>query len=234
MSSSYRPRRTRIYGANYNIGESYYKKQLDELDHKRGVGRLSTPTVATNHLADDFKLPEPLFRNDLAEDRFSSLPKRAMSYEPSSTAFDEEFGNSALAKRISAVKFGLAEDAEFSAPRHRANKKHLDAIELDNDDSFSFLKPRDTKKRFEAYDVDKEASDGFVSRRLKIKTGILREEHSSEAEAASQRVRATRSRLADLESEMENISLKQNERKERSLNLKRLLNDCDDMKAIEY
>uniref|UniRef100_A0A0A1XKA6 DNA polymerase III polC-type n=1 Tax=Zeugodacus cucurbitae TaxID=28588 RepID=A0A0A1XKA6_ZEUCU len=37
--SSYRPRRTRIYGANYDIGESSYKKLLESLDNKRGVGR---------------------------------------------------------------------------------------------------------------------------------------------------------------------------------------------------
>ncbi|XP_017476642.1 PREDICTED: uncharacterized protein LOC108366689 [Rhagoletis zephyria] len=37
--SSYRPRRTRIYGANYDIGESSYKKLLESIDNKRGVGR---------------------------------------------------------------------------------------------------------------------------------------------------------------------------------------------------
>lgn len=37
MSSHHR--RTRIYGANYDIGESYYKKQLNELDNKGGSYR---------------------------------------------------------------------------------------------------------------------------------------------------------------------------------------------------
>ncbi|KAM7357838.1 uncharacterized protein ACRADG_003025 isoform 2-T2 [Cochliomyia hominivorax] len=36
---SNRHRRTRIYGANYDIGESYYKKQLNELDNKAGSHR---------------------------------------------------------------------------------------------------------------------------------------------------------------------------------------------------
>lgn len=36
---SNRHRRTRIYGANYDIGESYYKKQLNDLDNKRSFSR---------------------------------------------------------------------------------------------------------------------------------------------------------------------------------------------------
>lgn len=32
--STYRPRRTRLYGASYDIGESYYKSALDNLDNK--------------------------------------------------------------------------------------------------------------------------------------------------------------------------------------------------------
>lgn len=34
MASLRGPRRTRVYNANYNIGESYYKSALDKLDRK--------------------------------------------------------------------------------------------------------------------------------------------------------------------------------------------------------
>lgn len=34
--SSRRPRRSRIYDLNYNIGENYYKSALDRLDEKSG------------------------------------------------------------------------------------------------------------------------------------------------------------------------------------------------------
>jgi hypothetical protein len=34
MASRRGPRRTRVYDANYSIGESYYKSALDNLDRK--------------------------------------------------------------------------------------------------------------------------------------------------------------------------------------------------------
>lgn len=52
---------------------------------------------------------------------------------------------------------------------------------------------------------------------------------------ASSRMKATKARLADLESEMSSISEKQSERERRKNNLRKLLNESesDTFKAIE-
>ena len=54
-----RPRRTRIYGANYDIGESYYKSALDNLDRKQ-YGRSS--------LAPELPIPAPVRKTRFALD----------------------------------------------------------------------------------------------------------------------------------------------------------------------
>jgi hypothetical protein len=43
--SSRRPRRSRIYDLNYNIGENYYKSALDRLDAKYSTTRTTTSTL---------------------------------------------------------------------------------------------------------------------------------------------------------------------------------------------
>lgn len=43
--SSRRPRRSRIYDSNYNIGENYYKSAIDRLDEKYS----SRPSILLRH-----------------------------------------------------------------------------------------------------------------------------------------------------------------------------------------
>ena len=93
--SSRRPRRSRIYDSNYNIGENYYKSAIDRLDEKY-FGRSSTlrhsepplvvspPRTRFNFAAEDDE--EDL---DYARDRAS----RAIQKE---TVLDQRFGRKTL------------------------------------------------------------------------------------------------------------------------------------------
>lgn len=61
--------RTRLYDANYNIGESYYKSALDRLDRKYS-GRPTTPPRATSIPKDILERHERAFADeDLATSR---------------------------------------------------------------------------------------------------------------------------------------------------------------------
>lgn len=95
--SSRRPRRSRIYDSNYNIGENYYRSAIDRLDEKyfgrSGAMRHSEPPVPLvvspprtrfNFAAEDDE--EDL---EFARDRAS----RAIQKE---TVLDQRFGRRAL------------------------------------------------------------------------------------------------------------------------------------------
>ena len=79
--SSRRPRRSRIYDSNYNIGENYYKSALDRLDEKNSrtyLTRRSEPPISSPprsrflaQLSNDVGLEEDSL--DYARDRASKV-----------------------------------------------------------------------------------------------------------------------------------------------------------------
>jgi hypothetical protein len=79
--SSRRPRRSRIYDSNYNIGENYYKSAIDRLDEKYSrpssiLTRHSEPPLAVSP-------PKPRFllnADDLEEELEISRGKEFCFY----------------------------------------------------------------------------------------------------------------------------------------------------------
>lgn len=112
MSSrtSGRPRRTRIYGANYDIGESYYKSALDNLDRKQ-YGRSSA-------IPD---LPAPIRKTRFALDE------------------DNEFGDALQNARARAHRAITEEPTLFDSRGSRIRSLALGGDELDQDVSVSNL-----------------------------------------------------------------------------------------------
>lgn len=80
--------RTRIYDANYNIGQNYYKPTIDRLDRKYS-GRPTTPPRASPSLAQDI-----LDRHERAfqDDDLPSARRRAEKSIQESTIFDSRGG----------------------------------------------------------------------------------------------------------------------------------------------
>lgn len=96
--SNRRPRRSRIYDLNYNIGENYYKSAIDRLDEKDSrtsrLTRFSEPPVSSppksrflTQLSTDGALDEDTL--DFARDRASKVIQRE-------TILDQRTGRKAL------------------------------------------------------------------------------------------------------------------------------------------
>lgn len=94
--SSRRPRRSRIYDLNYNIGENYYKSALDRLDEKSGRPPSSfirsseppvlRPSVRLQQLAQDDGIVDDL---EIARTRASQAIQRE-------TILDQRSGRKAV------------------------------------------------------------------------------------------------------------------------------------------
>lgn len=96
--SNRRPRRSRIYDLNYNIGENYYKSALDRLDEKNSrtsyLSRHSEPPVSSppksrflTQLSNDGGLEDDTL--EYARDRASKVIQRE-------TILDQRTGRKAL------------------------------------------------------------------------------------------------------------------------------------------
>lgn len=133
--SSYRPRRTRIYGANYDIGESSYKKLLESLDNKRGISRSTDihvplaretslpPKVTFSQDEDDFdrekyraSLRAKLHLDDDDADVFGSTLKQSKQRLLARNRFLEDEDEDILGSTYKPLKFkGLDESAVESS-----------------------------------------------------------------------------------------------------------------------
>lgn len=223
--SSYRPRRTRIYGANYDIGESYYKKQLEGIDNKYSSNsRFGSegPLARLSSLRDERPTPEVTFRHDVGgddEDFFKPAPRKSILSKLRDN-FDDDLGESTYRPFSgTASKLDALEDQKFGAETR--SDIHSRVRSLLNKERSPFLNDLETQG----------AEEYSTARRLKVRSQNVLMESSNEssmaAEEASSRARATKARLANLESEMLNITEKQAERENRSKSLRKLLNESD-------
>lgn len=122
--SSRRPRRSRIYDLNYNIGENYYKSALDRLDEKNSrtyLTRRSEPPISSppksrflTQLSTDGGLDDDL---DTARDRASKAIQRE-------TILDQRTGRKALEleadfdSQVSAISIHSLKNFPLHTPTH--------------------------------------------------------------------------------------------------------------------
>ncbi|KAI9586831.1 hypothetical protein GQX74_002678 [Glossina fuscipes] len=165
--SSNRHRRTRIYGINYDLGERYYKKQLEDLDNKSEYRK-------PRDVHFDTELPT---KDDITS-KVSLLPK-------------DDCGNCFSNNKIS----GIFKDYDINFVYRRK----------------SFI------------NQTRSSIANSVERKRITTRALISEEQSKEELEASNRARATKARLLDLESEMVAINKKNNEREKRKENLRKLL-----------
>ncbi|XP_037905714.1 uncharacterized protein LOC119648195 [Hermetia illucens] len=181
MSSHRLPRRTRVYDANYNIGQSYYKPALDDLDRKyygRSAETNSTPRVnfdLDTKIDDDLKAARSRAAKAIAEEAvFDSRGIRSRKGAPLSSAFeddDEDLGVRQSLTRIRAAKKQIAQtisdfeaEDDFASMRKRGGETARKYLELDGEDDFR-SKPRSRR----LLDMDGEEDTGrskFRPRRL--------------------------------------------------------------------
>jgi hypothetical protein len=95
--SNRRPRRSRIYDLNYNIGENYYKSAIDRLDEKTSrtslLTRRSEPPVSSPPKS---RFLTQLSNDGLEEDTLDYARDRASKVIQRETILDSRTGRKAL------------------------------------------------------------------------------------------------------------------------------------------
>lgn len=237
-------RRTRVYDCNYNAGQNYYKPALDNLDRKLYGRPLASDRFDSPKPASLFS-PTRETSTPFNDEPLNSARKRAERVITEDSFFDS--------RGVRVPKSSIGEairefDDEFKSTltKIRANKAKATnfATDVDFDDTVDSF-----KRRNRAVDLDSSAFDesttGRAASSIKKSTFKLtsrREEESSEPTAvtkwsalssatedsgASLRARATKARLEDLESEMNERTEKQIAREKRSQALKKFIADID-------
>jgi hypothetical protein len=96
--SSRRPRRSRIYDSNYNIGENYYKSAIDRLDEK--YSSRSSSTLLRHSEPPAVSPPRARFvsaaADDLAEEDLEFSRERASRAIQKETILDQRSGRRGL------------------------------------------------------------------------------------------------------------------------------------------
>ncbi|KAL9910209.1 uncharacterized protein ACN427_004999 isoform 1-T1 [Glossina fuscipes fuscipes] len=242
--SSNRHRRTRIYGINYDLGERYYKKQLEDLDNKSEYRKprdvhfdTELPTkdditskvsllpkddcgncFSNNKISGIFKDYDINFENDTS----SLLPKKTF------LDLNDDDTDALLAqmKQKRAMRKPIFEESDDDIAPIFPKKKtvSLRCNDDDDDDDLLLLKPSlKIKDRLSSTTEKKSSIANSVERKRITTRALISEEQSKEELEASNRARATKARLLDLESEMVAINKKNNEREKRKENLRKLL-----------
>ncbi|GJQ79601.1 hypothetical protein Trydic_g16443 [Trypoxylus dichotomus] len=236
--------RTRIYDANYNIGQNYYKPTIDRLDRKYS-GRPITPPRSSPSIAQDIiDRHERVFQ----EDDLPSIRRRAEKLIQEPSIFDSRGG------RISASALEDSFDEEISSAvqRIRANKKVPVIDDIDMESTVGNLTSRRIKERadklLDSVGVKEEVAvsprrafdeDVTIKRRsVRISqeesidandlgskwTSLSSDRGAIEEESmAKQRALATKARLNEIEEEMNALADKQAARERRAARLKALV-----------
>ncbi|XP_055690201.1 uncharacterized protein LOC129793818 [Lutzomyia longipalpis] len=231
-----RPRRTRLYDCNYNIGQSYYRPTIDQLDRK--LYRRSEP--AGDHILKPRTDIDDFFDQDLKTAR-----RRAEKVIAEDGIFDSK--NLKLGKALPTAEDDFSEEMQSTLSRIRASKKLLTAGDDDIDDTLATMKRRaklDLGEKLLDLSGEDEAVGGTIRRRaLKMVSRSAVDdsnynardltkwtalEDDSAHSAAALRAKATKARLADIESEMFDRSERQAARERRVANMKKVLAENDD------
>ncbi|XP_044731856.1 uncharacterized protein LOC123294779 isoform X2 [Chrysoperla carnea] len=248
-----RPRRTRVYDANYNIGESLYRPALDRLDRKYSGRPLESPPRST-------PVPENVddrFSRAFEEMDLPSARRRAEKLISDETIFDSR-GAATKRDGLKIIpSFGgdgdddLDEEISKSLRKIReSRRKVLEDVDLEGTVS-SLQTRRDmglSDKLLDSVGINEVSArriqngesslvaksnlrkslimdDEFDDAPVQARWTALRDEETS---GAAERAKQSRARLQDLEDEMEAISDRQAARERRGKQLRAILAECED------
>ncbi|XP_044750770.1 uncharacterized protein LOC123311069 [Coccinella septempunctata] len=229
--------RTKLYDANYNIGESYYKSALDSIDRKYSPRVSSTPPRLPSAHADLLERHAKAFE----EEDLTTSRKRAEKHITESNVFDTRGGLLAQ-KTLDDVQNDLDEETTSLLNRIRANRKKVAAVDdVEMDSVFSNLQSRRMINRSEKIldsvginDNSRRALDEQVSFKREMKLAQERNNNdltkwksldfeADKESAAAVRARQTKNRLHDIEDEMTDLAERQEARKRRVAKFKAMV-----------
>ncbi|XP_044256169.1 uncharacterized protein LOC123006071 [Tribolium madens] len=231
--------RTRIYDANYNIGQNYYRSALDSIDRKYSPRAPSPlrPSIAR----------EILDRHDeaFADEDLSTSRLRAEKTIRQKHLFDSRGGRIAQ-RALDLVENDIDEETASTLKRIRANKKVHIVDDTDFDSTVDNINSQRLLQRSEKAlrsvglnENSRRALDEDISikrRSLKVsfeneslqngdmvKWSPLQQRSDERESAAAVRARQSRDRILDLEDEMAALTEKQAARERRAARFKALV-----------
>lgn len=223
--SSRRPRRSRIYDLNYNIGENYYKSAIDRLDEKYS----SRPSVLLRHSEPPAVSP-PRTRLNLASaddtvDDLDYARERASRVIQHETLLDQHSGRKALA-----LESTFDGQVQKTLDRIQASKKLLNSIDIDNHyDSSDVAKSSSViKKRTVKMVSDISSSSAAAESSNELTKWSKNSDYNDSESYAKLRARQSAAHLQDIEQDMLDRSERQFKREQRAANVKKLLSDTSD------
>ncbi|XP_063701720.1 uncharacterized protein LOC134831827 isoform X3 [Culicoides brevitarsis] len=249
MSTSYRrPRRSRIYDANFNIGYNTYKPALDSIDRKYNTPRIfresSLPrprldfgidTSADGSLADArHRASRAITEETVFDSRGFKVPRAGVPLSEIESSFDQDMDDSLARMRASNKMRQLDAELDYEMPTFaRKAKAEIDeaihGVKSHTSEATNFIKKRALKVVSNTEDVA--ASD--LTRWSKLDTSL-----DDSSSLAKQRAAQSKARLAELEDDMYQREERQIARERRAANLKKMIRDEFDMdaetKAIEF
>jgi len=244
MSRPFSRPRTRIYDANYNIGQNYYRPTLDRIDRKY-AGRPLTPPARAPSVPQDL-----LDRHDSAfvDDSIADARTRAAKRIQEKNLFDSKRATSVLTAGMGEEQDEFEREMEARLERIRANKKVSIIDEIDSvgtlDDAMNSIKARRLKTRAEKHldavgieSIEEPKRDERVvfSRKVvriaaengTVDDGPTRwsklENEDEKISSAAIRARQSKVRLSELEDEMNAMAEKTAMRERRAARLKQFV-----------
>ncbi|XP_011308252.1 uncharacterized protein [Fopius arisanus] len=242
--------RTRVYGCNYDKGESYYKPMVDHLDRKYS-GRPLFPEARTS-LADEIAARRSdIGSRDLAGPRASTYARdldlefdtpRPRTQAPTLYEDDEDTVYDIRGQRTN--RRNLSDDfASEIAATTRRFKAHAASLSYDSE-HYDDLRRSVTDRRQDVMEKVTESAksaleeaDVAFKRRSKLLSDTEGERSAAmtrwskladvetETSGAASRARQTKARLNDLESEMEEMAERQAKRERRAAALRAMVNE---------
>nr|CAD7449962.1 unnamed protein product [Timema bartmani] len=249
-----RPRRTKVYDCNYDLGERYYKPMVDGLDRKYSAGpRLTTPP---GDLFPQVEIPRSSVRRSVLSDEDTTSKRRpvsdllgeydtiydsrgsVLSSKPFSTRqieddADQEFAASLKRIQVSRNASRRAFEEDLDSTRRDANSystKMLDSVGLHKSDIDRASRSLADDTVFRTRTIKVTSTEEGGGNDL-TKWSALRAVEGPDTElegAAVARARKSRARLADLETEMDALTERGAARERRSANLRAMIQENQD------
>ncbi|XP_063235964.1 uncharacterized protein LOC134538509 [Bacillus rossius redtenbacheri] len=225
-----RPRRTKVYDCNYDMGERYYRPVVDGLDRKYGGGggaslldgELFAPAPRRSLLREASPPRARRPASALLDEHDAVFDSRGRALGPLGDDADREFD--ASLKRIkdsrAASRAAFREEVE-SVTRDSFADKMLGSVGLRAAaDEDSVLKRRVLK-----VSTEEELEAPSLTKWSALKTA--RREADDLGGAAEARARKSRARLADLDAEMEDMAERSAARDKRSADLRAFMAEAE-------
>jgi len=224
--SSRRPRRSRIYDSNYNIGENYYKSAIDRLDEKYST----RPSILLRH-------SEPPAISSPPRPRFLAAAVDGL-VEEDDLEFSRDRASRAIQKETILDQYsgrkGLELEASFDGQVHKtleriqASKKLLNSIDVDQsylDDASAASKAVSFKKR--SVKVVSDYSNSAEQSSNALTKWSKNSDYNDSESYAAVRARQSAARLLDIEQDMQDRSNRQFAREQRVASARKLLAESD-------